>query len=109
MIHDDQGEIKQAIESFKKAVELNPDETYPYIFLSSVLSKKSKLEEVEKVLKIALEKNGDIDEVNYNLSLNHARKGTLIIVRLGKKNGKIKYSKKIKRNLNWGEIFYNFR
>ncbi len=31
----------------------------------------------------------------------------IIIVRLGKKKGKIKYSKKIKRPLNWGQIFYN--
>ena len=30
----------------------------------------------------------------------------VIIVRLGKKERKIKYSKKIKRSLKWGQIFY---
>ena len=30
----------------------------------------------------------------------------VIIVRLGKKKGKIKYSKKVKGTINWGQIFY---
>ena len=45
------------------------------MFLAAALSRKSKLDEVEEVLNEALNKEGDIDEVNYNLSLNYARKG----------------------------------
>ena len=75
MLHEEQGELSEAIINFRKSIKLQNQETYPYVFLASALSRKSKLDEVEMVLKEALSKEGDIDEVNYNLSLNFARKG----------------------------------
>ena len=75
MIHKDKGELDKAIACFRKSVELQPNETYPYIFLATSLSKKSKLNEAQNILQEALKKEGDIDEVNYNLSLIFARKG----------------------------------
>ena len=38
---------------------------------------KGRLGECEAILKQALDKEGDIDEVNYNLSLNYARRGNI--------------------------------
>jgi len=78
MLYEDQGEIKKAIECFRKSVEFQNDETYPFIFLGTALSKISELDEAEMVLEKALDKEGDLDEVNYNLSLNFARKGNFI-------------------------------
>lgn len=75
ILHEDQGEIDEAIESYRKSIAYKPDETYPYVFLATALSKKSKLEEAENVFLEALKKEGDIDEVNYNLSIVYARKG----------------------------------
>jgi tetratricopeptide (TPR) repeat protein len=75
MIYQDQGKIKPAIESFRKSIKMGTTETYPYVFLAVLLSKQNKLEESEAVLLEALNKNGDIDEVYYNLSTNYARRG----------------------------------
>jgi len=75
MIHLDKGERENAISCFKESVKLEPSETYPYIFLATLLSQKSELDEAQNILEKALNKNGDIDEVNYNLSLIFARKG----------------------------------
>ncbi|MEP7197665.1 MAG: tetratricopeptide repeat protein [Saprospiraceae bacterium] len=74
MLHEDQGEIEKAIESYRKSTQLKTDDTYPYIFLAAALSKRSKLDEAEEVFLEALKKEGDIDEVNYNLSFVYARK-----------------------------------
>ena len=75
MLHSDQGEIEEAIECYRKSIQLKTDNTYPYVFLASALSMKSKLDEAENVFLEALKKDGDIDEVNYNLSFVYARKG----------------------------------
>jgi tetratricopeptide (TPR) repeat protein len=75
MLHEDQGELDEAIESYRKSIERKTDETYPYVFLAVALSKKSRLDDAEKVLLEALEKEGDVDEVNYNLSFVYAKKG----------------------------------
>jgi len=74
-IYDDAGDIDTAIECYKKAVALEPDGTWHYIFLGAALSKKSRLDEAETALRKALTKKGDIDEANYNLSLTLAQKG----------------------------------
>ena len=75
MLLRDQEQTSQAIESFRKSLEYDHDQTYPYIFLAAALSKQGKIEEIEVVLKSALKMEGDIDEVYYNLSLNFARMG----------------------------------
>lgn len=75
LLLEDQGAIDQAIAYYQKSVSYQPDDTYPYVFLHGVLSMKGKLEEAEAVLLEALDKEGDTDEVYYNLSINYARKG----------------------------------
>jgi tetratricopeptide (TPR) repeat protein len=74
-IYQDEGKINKAIKSLKKSIKVGTEETYPYIFLATLLSKQSQLNKVEKILQKALNKQGDIDEVYYNLSTNYARKG----------------------------------
>jgi len=75
-IHQNEGEIDAAIECYEKAVALEPEEAWPYIFLGAVLSMKSRLDEAEYMMKKALTKDdGNIDEINYNLSLIFARRG----------------------------------
>ena len=77
-IYADQSQISESVKSFRNAVRLNPKVTYPYIFLATELSKLNQLDEVEQTLLQALTKNGDIDEVNFNLSTNYARKGNFV-------------------------------
>lgn len=77
-LHEDQGQIDEAILSYRTSIDLKIDDTYPYIFLASALLKKSRLTEAEEVLVEALNKKGDIDEVHYNLSFVYARKGDFI-------------------------------
>lgn len=74
-IYYDSGNIDVAIECYEKAVALEPDDTWHYIFLGVAFSKKHRLDEAETALRKALTKEGDIDEANYNLSLILARKG----------------------------------
>jgi tetratricopeptide (TPR) repeat protein len=61
--------------AYKKALKLNPNITYPYIYLACLLKQQEKDKEAIKYLKIALTKNGDIDEVNYNLATAYLRLG----------------------------------
>lgn len=72
-IYQDKGELGNAIACFRESVKLEPNNTYPYIYLGTSLSTLSELEDAKNVLENALEKEGDIDEVNYNLSLIYAR------------------------------------
>jgi tetratricopeptide (TPR) repeat protein len=73
--YSDQGKIDQAIETYKKSIAIGDSETNPYIFLGVLLANQDKLEEAEQILLEALTKEGDIDEVYYNLSTVYARKG----------------------------------
>jgi predicted Zn-dependent protease len=77
LVYADQRKFKKAIRSYQKSIQFQPHETYPYVFLATALSIKGKLKKAEKVLLERLKKEGDIDEVNYNLSLNYARQGKL--------------------------------
>ena len=74
-LYKDQGQLDKALECYQKSVSYQPDTTFPYVFLYEVLSIKGNLEEAEAVLLEALSKEGDTDEVYYNLSINYARKG----------------------------------
>lgn len=74
-LYKDQGKFYQAQNNYLRAVQLNPNSTIPYVFLSSVLIEDKDLDEAIKYLKIALTKEGDIDEVNYNLAKRLAIKG----------------------------------
>lgn len=74
-LYEDQGKMEEASEAYQKSIECGTTETYPYLFLAAVLSKKSQLKKVEQILLEALHKNGNLDEVYYNLSTNYARQG----------------------------------
>lgn len=75
MIYYDIWDLDNAIKYYNLSGKNNPNETYPYIFLATLLMKKSRIEEAKSYLEFALTKEGDIDEVNYNLSLLYAGKG----------------------------------
>lgn len=74
-LYKDHGLLDKALECYQKSVAYQPDDTFPYVYLYEVLSKKGKMEAAEAVLLEALGKDGDTDEVYYNLSTIHARKG----------------------------------
>ena len=74
-IYKDECQLKETLHSFRSAVSFEPTVTYPYIYLATSLSIINQLDEAEKILKLALMKEGDIDEVNYNLSTIYSRKG----------------------------------
>ncbi|HLP92496.1 MAG TPA: tetratricopeptide repeat protein [Saprospiraceae bacterium] len=73
MIYQDSGRLSEAISAFEEMIAFRPEETYPYVFLAVALSNQERLDEASKVLKTALQKRGDLDEVWYNLGLIQAR------------------------------------
>jgi tetratricopeptide (TPR) repeat protein len=77
-LYKDWGRLKEAKNAFLKSINLNPDLTVPYIFLSSVLMDESDVDEAISYLKIALTKDGDIDEVNYNIARRLVIKGEML-------------------------------
>lgn len=75
LIYQDSGHLKEAILAFQEMTTFQPEETYPYVYLAVALSSQERLEEASRVLKTALQKHGDLDEVWYNLGLIQARMG----------------------------------
>lgn len=74
-IYKDQGQLDLAKSAFEKAIEFNPNSTIPYVFLNSVLLEDKYIDEAIAILQTALTKDGDIDEVNYNLARLFIRRG----------------------------------
>lgn len=73
----DCGKWKKAEEAFKKSLDLDDTSTIPYVFLAGALLPLGKNEEAIYYLKLALDKEGDIDEVYYNLATRMAIKGQM--------------------------------
>jgi tetratricopeptide (TPR) repeat protein len=71
----DIGKFAEARTMFKLWVDHDPKSTVPYVFLASVLREEKFNEDAIMILTEALDKEGDIDEVCYNLATRMAIKG----------------------------------
>ncbi|MES2777620.1 MAG: hypothetical protein V4722_25805 [Bacteroidota bacterium] len=71
------GKLSEALELYKKSLKLKSDETMPYVFIGAILKRQERDQEAIKYLTKALNKKGDIDEVNYNLATSYIRIGKL--------------------------------
>ncbi|MBC7884150.1 MAG: tetratricopeptide repeat protein [Saprospiraceae bacterium] len=66
------GKYKKAKGNFLKSIKLNCNSTVPHVYLSNILGKEEKVLESIKVLKEGLLKNGDTDEIYFNLGTRYA-------------------------------------
>lgn len=67
-LYTDMGKIKLAKNAFKRSIELGNSSTIPYIYLSSIYLKENNIGKSIEVLNEAVNKEGDQDEVYYNLA-----------------------------------------
>lgn len=74
-LFEDQGKMDEAILAYKSSIEAGTEMTYPYIFLAVRLSNQERVLEAKEYLIQALQKEGDIDEVYYNLGTSYAQLG----------------------------------
>ena len=74
-LYEDTNRIDEALNCYTKALNLNNKYTIYYVYTAIILKQKEKDLEAIKLLKKALKKEGDIDEVNYNLSTSYVRIG----------------------------------
>lgn len=63
---------------FRISIELGSESTIPYIMLSSILLKEENLSDSISLLEIALMKEGDLDEVNFNLGVIYSLQGDFV-------------------------------
>jgi len=70
---EDQYQIDSAINAYKKCIKFDTNSTIPFVFLGSLLSRKGDLQEAEKIFIKGKNKEGDLDEIYYNLSTIYAR------------------------------------
>jgi tetratricopeptide (TPR) repeat protein len=82
----DMGDYKNAKKYYVICIKNGINDTMPFIFLSSIYLKEQKIKDAIQILKSAINKKGDIDEVFFNLGAKYAI--------LGKNNIAIKYLKK---------------
>lgn len=76
-IHEERLEIDLALKAYYKCISFNVDSTIPYVYIANLLCIKEGYEKAIDILKSALNKTGDIDEVYYNLGTAYARLGKL--------------------------------
>lgn len=76
-LYDEIGNFNEALSSFLKSFELKSDDTVVYIFIAVILKKQERDKEAIKYLEEALGKEGDLDEVNFNLATSYIRLGQL--------------------------------
>lgn len=74
-LYMDTGENEKAIEELIHCVASPDADTVPFIYLSSLLSTKQKYTDCVALLQQALEREGDIDEVWYNIAGAYANLG----------------------------------
>jgi len=70
----DMKDVENAKEELKKCMEFENCDTVPYVYLSSLLIGEGNNDEAIYYLTKGLEKEGDIDEVYYNLAIRYAIK-----------------------------------
>jgi tetratricopeptide (TPR) repeat protein len=71
-IYDDLGQFQPAEDRYRRAIQLRPDSTVPWIFLAGFLARRGRVKEAADVLRNAVAASGDLDEVHENLG-NYAR------------------------------------
>jgi tetratricopeptide (TPR) repeat protein len=76
-LYMDMNKTKEAKEQFRKCMEFENCDTVPYIYMATLFRGEESVEDAIHFLEKALEKQGDIDEVYYNLSTRFAIKGDL--------------------------------
>lgn len=74
-LYIDMGKDHLAIRCLKKSIKLGHTDTIPYIYLSLLYSKKELINESIEILEKGLSKEGDIDEIYYNLATRYAMLG----------------------------------
>jgi Tfp pilus assembly protein PilF len=73
----DKGNWKKAEKSLVKSLEFDNSSTVPYVFLASIFLIQEKNKRAIQYLERALNAEGDIDEVCYNLAVNYAILGDI--------------------------------
>ncbi len=67
-IYASKGELKKAVDWYRKAIEAKPETTHSRIYLGGVLMRQGRLDEAEECHRRAMEcSEGDVDEVFFNL------------------------------------------
>jgi len=74
-LYIDMKDVMRAKEELLACMEYESCDTVPYVFLAGILSPNTANAEAIYYLKMALDKEGDIDEVYYNLAYRLAIKG----------------------------------
>lgn len=69
-IHAIKSRNVEAEAAFKKAIELNPSSTVPWVYYGGWLGKQERFQEAVEVLTNGLAATGDLDEVYLNLGYN---------------------------------------
>jgi len=75
VLYQELGRFSEALEQYLKYLKLKSDDTVPFIFIANILKMQERNREAIKYLQTALTKDGDIDEVNYNLATSYLRIG----------------------------------
>jgi superkiller protein 3 len=71
-LHKNQGDLNTAAAYYQKQIDADPTDATGYVFLSNVLMRQSKHDEVEAVLSRALGcQIGILEEVHYSLGLHY--------------------------------------
>jgi tetratricopeptide (TPR) repeat protein len=77
LLYKETGNFEKALTYYLKAFKLNSDDTFTYVFIADILKTQEKDKDAISYLTKALTKEGDIDEVNFNLATSYIRVGNL--------------------------------
>jgi len=77
LLYRETGHFEDALDYYLKSLKLNSENTFTYIFIADILKIQEKDKAAIQYLTKALTNEGDIDEVNYNLSTSYIRVGQL--------------------------------
>lgn len=92
-IYIDQGQYSQAIELFKKGIEINPNLPDAYVGIACVYDRLNKVEEAVEILKKALEIAPDNPTVYADLGFMYYRLGKFQEAKINLQKGKELYEK----------------
>ncbi len=77
LLYKEIGNFQKALYFYLKSFKFNTEYTFTYIFIADILKIQEKDDEAINYLTKALAKDGDIDEVYYNLATSYIRVGQL--------------------------------
>lgn len=73
LLYREIGNFQKALYYYLKSFKLDNEQTFTYIFIADILKIEEKDNQAISYLTKALAKEGDIDEVNYNLATSYIR------------------------------------